>query len=213
MGCSGWRGSDGVSGGGLGERVEVDGVLEGDNEMAAELRGELRGSAPYMAPELFDSGLHVHGAMYSPASDVWALGVMMYFLMLQRFPYDGASTMSLWHKLLTDLDQNAMRDAMRAAPLDATGYSPALCAAVEGMLTKRAKLRATLPELLSRELLERHWRGAAAQPPKLDLLLERAQLMGGRLPDCHAFGRGRLAPRADLMGLAIVRHQSHALIK
>lgn len=65
-------------------------------------------------------------------------------------PYTGDSLPSLAYRIVTDLSQNAMRDFSSSAAK--FGYSRDLCAAIEDMLHKRPKQRATLSELLSREV-------------------------------------------------------------
>ena len=60
--------------------AERGGQLELESECADRLT-TLQGTPFYMAPELFSPNLHVDGLMFSPASDVWALGIMFYELM------------------------------------------------------------------------------------------------------------------------------------
>jgi len=183
-----------------------DGAQEAENEAPADLRIELKGTPAYMAPELFNHKLHVDGAMYSSASDVWALGVMMFELMEYRLPYEGASMISIVYKLVNNLSQNAVADARGRVHGATSKYSTQLCACVEGMLHKRPQQRATLPELLSREVVQRHARGGLPSPPLIDLLAEGAAQMSGRLPDCYSHGRGAERPRLrdDLMGIPVV---------
>ena len=54
-------------------------TLQLDDECPDECTS-LQGTPFYMAPELFDAKLHVDGAMFSPASDVWALGIVLFEL-------------------------------------------------------------------------------------------------------------------------------------
>jgi hypothetical protein len=129
----------------------------------------------------------------------------MFELMLFRLPYEGASMMSIVYKLVNNPSQNALTDARGAHGRGHTQYSQAMYACVEAMLHKRPQQRATLPELLSRQVLLHHARGGGAPKRFIDLLEEGAAQMSGRLPDVYSFGRGGTRPRLrdDLMGLQI----------
>ena len=180
---------------------------ESDDAWADEARGALVGTPYYMAPELFQD------TAYTPASDVWALGVTMYELLCARRPYQGSNMSSLALAIAADVAQNAMRDA--SAQIQAGGelgarlggYSAELRACVEGMLHKKPPQRATLSELLSREVLVRHARGGggeAAAP--VDLLAEKQALLDAPVPDLFGFGRGAAVPRLreDMLGVRII---------
>ena len=162
----------------------ADGVRETEFEAAADIRVELKGTPAYMAPELFNHKMEMN-TTYSAASDVWALGVMMFELMLFRLPYEGASMMSIVYKLVNNPSQNALTDARGAHGRGHTQYSQAMYACVEAMLHKRPQQRATLPELLSRQVLLHHARGGGAPKRFIDLLEEGAAQMSGRLPDVY----------------------------
>ena len=182
----------------------ADGVRETEFEAAADIRVELKGTPAYMAPELFNHKMEMN-TTYSAASDVWALGVMMFELMLFRLPYEGASMMSIVYKLVNNPSQNALTDARGALGRGLPQYSQAMYACVEAMLHKRPQQRATLPELLSRQVLQHHARGGGAPKRFMDLLEEGAAQLSGRLPDVYSFGRGGTRPRLrdDLMGIQI----------
>ena len=209
----------------LKKKVDPEGrsTLEHEDE-CADVVTTLQGTPFYMAPELFKEALHVDGAMFSPASDVWALGVMLYELMMFRRPYSGENVNSLVYRLLSDLGQNAMADVAKrareggasatggdaasgggAATAEVSGYSAELCACVESMLQKRPRQRATLPAILGSKVLRTHERGGIPQPPLVDLLEAKSKVLGGLVPDCYAFGRGAPAPRVceDLMGIVV----------
>lgn len=171
----------------------------------------LQGTPFYMAPELFHEALHMDGCMFSAASDVWALGVLLYELCQLRRPYSGESVNALVYSLLADLGQNAMTDLMRK---DADGqgaalfpYSRELGSLIESMLQKRPRQRATLATVLDSHVLLAHERGGVALPPLIDLLEAKAQISSGLVPDCYCFGRGTMHPtlRSDLMGI-LVKH-------
>ena len=54
--------------------------------------GAILGTPQFMAPELFaGKGLHSVG----PATDVWALGVLLYWSLAQAFPFEGSSILEL----------------------------------------------------------------------------------------------------------------------
>ena len=85
----------------LRRNADRDGEIEGDH-VAAEQGDDITGHSFYMAPELFSSDLHLDGAMFSPASDVWAFGIMMFELMtLGERPYKGDSVGAIAYQLIT----------------------------------------------------------------------------------------------------------------
>ena len=49
-----------------------------------------------MAPELVTGG----GAGVAPATDIYALGVVMYYLLCRRLPFEGANTMSVIYQIV-----------------------------------------------------------------------------------------------------------------
>jgi serine/threonine protein kinase len=65
---------------GLGQKVDPNNAY-----------GQIAGTLPYMAPELF------RGAPASPASDLYAVGVLLYFLLTQRHPIE-ANTVAEYRK-------------------------------------------------------------------------------------------------------------------
>ncbi len=84
--------------------------------------GVLLGSPSYMAPEL------LAGQPAAPASDLYALGVMLFELLTGRLPFDAPGLGEL-------LRQVAMAPAPDPASLQ-PGVSPALAATVRGLLSK-----------------------------------------------------------------------------
>jgi eukaryotic-like serine/threonine-protein kinase len=70
-------------------------LLDADDELTRT--GQGLGTPPHMAPEqtgLVDTPL-------GPATDVWALGVMLYELLLGRRPFAGANTAALFQQIAT----------------------------------------------------------------------------------------------------------------
>ena len=73
--------------------------------------GYIVGTPPYMAPELFS------GATATPASDVYALGVIYYQLLTGRLPYVARSLPELRRQIVHDLPPRA-RDLVPELPLE-----------------------------------------------------------------------------------------------
>ena len=183
-----------------------------------DVSSKIEGTPFYMAPELLEwddarlatsesQRLATAGSQYSPASDVWALGVTFYELVCLQRPFSGESHASLAYKIVSDLTYNAMTRAGAVHAAHA-GYGAELCAAVEGMLHKRPPQRITLSELLGREWMV-SWlaRRALAPPPVADLLAAKQETLAQPLPDTFGWGRGARRPRLrdDLLGLLVVQ--------
>ncbi|KAL1520466.1 hypothetical protein AB1Y20_022047 [Prymnesium parvum] len=177
-----------------------------ENALPKPLSSGLEGTPFYLAPELFEDSLQMGNCMYSYASDVWALGVVMYELLCLERPYTGDSLPSLAYRIVRDLSQNAMRDFSRST--STFGYSSELTQAVEAMLHKRPHERATLGELLSRAFVRR-WQQdrTLASPPLVDVLEAKRKLLQLPIADVYMWGRGRTLPalREDLMGIVVVQ--------
>lgn len=93
------------------------------------------GTPCYMAPELWSTV----SPPYSPASDIWSVGVILHELLAQRLPFNGASD--------EDLGASIRRgdiDIQRAAP----NASEEMCCLVRRMLSPRAADRPTAFEAL-----------------------------------------------------------------
>jgi eukaryotic-like serine/threonine-protein kinase len=76
--------------------------------------GIVLGSPAYMAPE------QLAGAVPTPASDLYALGVVLFQLLAGRLPHDGSSMGELLHQVATETapDLRALRPALPAALAD-----------------------------------------------------------------------------------------------
>jgi serine/threonine-protein kinase len=106
--------------------------LPEDEESGAEVTG----TPLYMAPELFQAG-----AMATSATDVYALGVLLYYLVTARFPVDGQS-----YKELKDAHLNGRIQLLTAGP-------PALVALVNRALDPDPAKRPASVQEMERALL------------------------------------------------------------
>ncbi|RMG17814.1 MAG: serine/threonine protein kinase, partial [Planctomycetota bacterium] len=75
--------------------------------------GALVGTPSYMAPEQFLPD----GAGPSPATDVWALGVLLYQALTDRLPFAGESLLELGRQVLSEPPSPPRRHAPEADPL------------------------------------------------------------------------------------------------
>jgi serine/threonine-protein kinase len=88
------------------------------------------GTPHYMAPEAF------HGAPTTPAADVYALGILLYELVVGRPPYDSDSVADL------------MRRHLEEQPERRPGIPDALWAVIVECMEKKPRLRPTAAELV-----------------------------------------------------------------
>ncbi len=58
-------------------------------------QGQIIGTMPYLAPEVLQTGEH------STASDVYALGISLYYLLTGQLPYNGKTHAEIAHRILT----------------------------------------------------------------------------------------------------------------
>jgi serine/threonine protein kinase len=103
-------------------------------------RGGVVGTHAYMAPELFDN------APITPSADLWSLGATLYDAVEGRSPFDRESTA-------------AMLYAIVAADLPVPRCEPHLAAAIEGLLRRHPRERASVDETRA------HLRQTAGTPP------------------------------------------------
>jgi calcium-dependent protein kinase len=112
---------------GLAENLKSDMVISG-----------LAGSAFYFSPESFD--------YYGKPKDMWSIGVIMYFLMAKKFPFDSKFEEELICKIKTGIFDQTI--------LAKRGYSAELIGQVESMLKHTAEDRATSHGVLCSELFK-----------------------------------------------------------
>jgi WD40 repeat protein len=72
-------------------------ALEMEGAAGLTLTGDVLGTPPYMAPEALEGG---HGKS-SPASEVYALGAILFHLLTGRTPFTGTSASEILHLALT----------------------------------------------------------------------------------------------------------------
>jgi serine/threonine protein kinase len=65
-----------------------------DNDFEPEARGTFVGTPLYVSPEMLEDNLAL------PASDLWALGVMIYNMHTGAMPFDGGSQSVIFDKIL-----------------------------------------------------------------------------------------------------------------
>ncbi len=77
-------------------------------------QGQVVGTLPYLAPEVLQTGKH------SPGSDVYSLGVTLFYLLAGRLPYQGKSVEQMAHQILTE-PAPSLRSIDPAIPLEVSG--------------------------------------------------------------------------------------------
>ena len=92
----------------------------------SELAQTVVGSPTYISPEI------IHGARYSYKTDVWSLGVMLYRVASNKFPFDASN-----------LGQLAMKITAGSFPPLSPQYSPMLHHLVATMLQLEPDIRCT----------------------------------------------------------------------
>ncbi len=123
------------------------------------------GSPPYSAPELFAK------KTYSGVkSDVWALGVLLYWILSLKFPFSAESLPDLREAVLRGEKERLTDISMDCADL------------IDCALNMNPAKRPDTPRLLASD-----WLRGVAPPPKLEAFLSRSELAGRPLrPDAEA---------------------------
>lgn len=118
------------------------GVARFTNDSTLTQIGSMVGSPSYMAPELLTGG------KAAPASDIWALGVLLFEMLSNRLPFEADSVASVMYRV--------MHDSPDALP----NVSPEITAVLNQALSK------SLPERFptARALAEAFGNVVAAQP-------------------------------------------------
>ncbi|WP_250007152.1 serine/threonine-protein kinase [Actinoplanes sp. M2I2] len=113
------------------------------------------GTPHYMSPEAF------HGAAASPATDIYALGVLFYELVSGRPPY------------LSDSIPDLMRRHLEGNPVRRSGLPDPVWDVVLACMAQKPRLRPTAAELVA-DLSDvaRRFAGTPALPPPADALAE-----------------------------------------
>ena len=145
-------------------------VLSETVEMAATCVG----SPCYLSPEI------VQGASYSYKSDVWSLGVMLYRIATNKFPFDAAN-----------LAQLALKITAGSFPPLSPKYSPSAHHLLALLLQIDPRLRGSMREVTSNAYVQQHLlrrrsmvaASCRAQPPLSPALRSRIPVRkGGATP-------------------------------
>ena len=137
-------------------------------DSAQTVTGIVAGSPAYMAPE------QLAGNLPTPASDLYALGVMLFQLLSGRLPHDSPSM----GELLQQVMAVPAPDLRELVP----GIQPGLAALVARLLSKQAAQRPSDGEALAAELQALgeppRTQGAGALPAEQKAVLSDAQSLG-----------------------------------
>jgi serine/threonine-protein kinase len=132
------------------ENEAVDDVDSGDG-VASEApnsnmtrHGDVLGTPAYMPPEQARGQRDLHG----PESDVYALGAILYHLLVGRPPYQGGSSLAVWRQVLAG-PPPPVADAARGGP----PVPAELCAICDRAMRREIGERYPSAEALAREVV------------------------------------------------------------
>ncbi|KAL0277811.1 UNVERIFIED_CONTAM: hypothetical protein PYX00_004965 [Menopon gallinae] len=108
-------------------------LTEGPNQLLSTICG----SPPYAAPELFCEETYIGGPV-----DVWALGILLYFMVVGRRPFRGQNVPSLKKSILSGLYKLPSHLSRECADL------------IDGILKQKPSERLTISQILSSDWLK-----------------------------------------------------------
>lgn len=123
---------------GLASDANLGTTADDDRDRLAETRA---GTAPFTAPEVFDP---TEGQPFSPRSDVYSLGALLYLILTGRAPYSGTTT----PEVVTQIRKGPPPDARSVVP-----GIPRPLARISAQAMSRSPLaRYATPEKLARDV-------------------------------------------------------------
>ena len=118
--------------------------IEKANNKNFELTSSRQVGTPfYLAPELFSPE-----GKYSPKSDIWAMGVILYELICLKYPFQG--------KDFDDLKQKILHDQFNPIKNFGNKVSTELVDLANRMLNKVASERPSTTEILQMKVIRKH---------------------------------------------------------
>ena len=104
------------------------------------------GTAPYMAPEILAE------EYYDQAIDVWAIGIIAFELLFERWPFDGVDRKQVWNLIRDALKQKDFVFKDRSLSKEARSF-------IQDCLEIDIKKRPTAKELLNHPWIRKVHRG------------------------------------------------------
>jgi eukaryotic-like serine/threonine-protein kinase len=136
--------------------------------------GDVLGTPPYMPPEQARGERDLHG----PPSDVYALGVILYYLLARRLPYGGAG-LAMWLQMLNGQPMPLAKAARGGPPVPED-----LAAIAERAMQRAIADRYPDAETLAREVLR--WLDGARRREQALSVLEQARALEPVIADLRA---------------------------
>ena len=138
---------------------------------------EVVGSPHFCSPEMASG----KGPGYGPASDVWSLGVILYALLSNDYPYSGETPSDILRSIIArpvDYESNPIWRYVSSASMDA----------LQRLLTKEPRDRMTIEDALSHVWMRRH----------SDAALGAGAVRPERAPPCLMAAAQPRAPLGDV---------------